>query len=167
MDKVNKLLELRKAATQGEWNFGRFTIYDEDRPAQKRGEPYWTFEKSEAYVEYLVAAKDQQMFRELESIISPTGYDAEGLDIGENDAAFIIEAANNAEEICNAFTELESQLKLALECIEFYASENSWYLLETTASIITDEDLRDDKDSVKRIAGGKLAIETLKKLRGL
>ncbi len=64
-------------------------------------------------------------------------------------------------------TELESQLKVAVEALEFYASENSWYLLETTASIITDEDLRDDKDSVKRIAGGKLASETLKKLTGV
>lgn len=55
------------------------------------------------------------------------------------------------------YKRLSEQLADYQQVVDFYGDENSWYLLEKTASIITDVDLRKNKDSGGRITGGKLA----------
>jgi hypothetical protein len=70
----------------------------------------------------------------------------------------------------SAITELESQLKLALECVRFYADKNNWHYLDIVndrkCARIDDVDWSDGKwtpqTKDEHETGGKLARETLK-----
>ena len=61
-----------------QWVMGEWTIYDEDREAQKRKEPYWTLVKGEGGIcrgPYGRKATDP------EYIVGPTGYEADGIHV--------------------------------------------------------------------------------------
>ena len=67
----------------------------------------------------------------------------------------------------SAITELESQLKLAVECIEFYADKGNWSHGGMPSCINNEKDHElIEFDGEKIHCGGKLARETLKKLTG-
>lgn len=91
-----KLKELATKATGGPWNFGNWCILDEDRPAQRRGEPYWTFFEGspDGLYRALPGEKVRDPGRE-RSIIEGIGYECDGIDVSSADAAFI-SAANPA-----------------------------------------------------------------------
>ena len=42
MSKIDELKKLAEAATPGEWRWADWTIFEKDREAQRKKEPYWT-----------------------------------------------------------------------------------------------------------------------------
>lgn len=72
-----------------QWVMGRWTIYDKDRAAQARREPYWTLEPGDAGI-----AQGPYGRKALspEFIICGTGYECDGIAVSESDARLICAA---------------------------------------------------------------------------
>lgn len=99
------------AHTPGPWLWGTWTILDEDRPAQRRGEPYWTFIKSE-FPDSLARGPYGRKARETEHVIQGTGYECDGIHCNnEADAAMIQETPETLACLERAVRGLEIALE--------------------------------------------------------
>jgi hypothetical protein len=72
-----------------QWVMGRWTIYDEDRAAQVRKEPYWTLEAGEdGIAEGPVGRKAMDP----EFVVRGSGWECDGIAVSEEDARLICAA---------------------------------------------------------------------------
>lgn len=80
--------------TPGPWVWGDWTILDEDRPAQKRGEPYWTLVERDPEVCdcYLAQGPPGRKVIDPECIAQARGHEVDGIGVSEADAALIAAA---------------------------------------------------------------------------
>lgn len=99
LQKCNEMISLREKATQGEWAFGSWTIFDKDRDAQKRRDPYWTLVEGD---DVLAVGPLGSKYLDTKSIISPSGYEADGLNVEGADAKLIVYAANSSAQLAKA-----------------------------------------------------------------
>ena len=87
------------------WLFGYWTIFDEDREAQKRGEPYWTFvEKGPHLDEGLTFAEGPYGRKSMDpdAIVEGIGYECDGLNVSPENAAYIQKAVKFHSEFVEA-----------------------------------------------------------------
>lgn len=75
---LGRIEERAGRATPGPWCWGMWVIFDEDRVAQRRGEPYWTLIEA-SYPDTLSAGPFGRKAVEMTNVIWPEGYETDGL----------------------------------------------------------------------------------------
>ena len=88
------------STTPKPWVYGHWTIYDQDRGAQERGEPYWTLVEGGDSHEALTLAQGPAGRKAInpDHIIDTCGYECEGIEI-DADNARLIEATPELLEL--------------------------------------------------------------------
>lgn len=86
------------------WLFGYWTIFDEDREAQRLGKPYWTFIEKGEYDDDLTFAEGPYGRKSMlpDAIIRGIGYECDGLSVSPEDAAYIVKAVKFHAEFVEA-----------------------------------------------------------------
>lgn len=79
--------------------FGVWTILDEDRPAQKRAEPYWTLMPQDHYGCGMVLTRGPIGRKAMgtESIIWAEGHETDGIGCSEENQKLILNALNRKD----------------------------------------------------------------------
>lgn len=115
---LNEINKRAKGATPGPWIWADWTIYDEDREAQKRKEPYWTLVNS--YSRNLCRGPLGRKSLEIESIASGGGRDESWIDVSDADAEFI---AHSRDDIPKLLAVIEKLIAQRNDIIRLYYSE--------------------------------------------
>lgn len=85
--------------TPAPWLRGKWTIYEKDRAAQARGEPYWTFEKSEYGNDYAHGPYGRKAMQP-DRIVDGTGWEHDGpIFYNDKDEALFLAAPEMLEKL--------------------------------------------------------------------
>ena len=88
--------------TPGPWIWCSWTILEEDRPAQDRGEPYWTIvEGNDSLSRGPIGRKAMSP----ERIIEGTGYEVDGIDVPNEVDRFALSALPELLEVAKGLVE--------------------------------------------------------------
>lgn len=87
--------------TPGEWVWGRWDIFNEDRDAQRRGDPYWTLCPDNP--DTLTVGPFGRKEKYPDSILELGGYECDGIFAEEGDAR-LIAAAPDLLAACKEMT---------------------------------------------------------------
>lgn len=104
-----RLAEIKKRcedATEGPWVWGDWDILDEDREAQRKGEPYWTLVANGYHHMFLCKGPIGRKTLDIEIVARSSGYDEDDIEISEVDAHFIANA--------------RTDIPMLLEMVEMY-----------------------------------------------
>lgn len=88
-EKLKQLEAVAEKATPGPWLWGDWTIYDEDREAQRRKEPYWTLISGGFHGNSLCVGPVGRKSLEPDRIAYGTGYEESDIGISDEDATYI------------------------------------------------------------------------------
>ena len=129
IEKIKKELD---QITPWPWVWGYWTIFSEDREAQRKGEPYWTLIDC-AYCANLISGPVGRKEKDVKYILSGDGYESDGI-IWHNDydADFIVKAP---ERIAALIKIIELQME-ALEDISLNTKSKRKASIETRIKII-------------------------------
>lgn len=117
-DKADHVSNLRRKSKPGEWVHGcEWTIYDSDRDAQKRGEPYWTLVRDPGSSNIAIGPIGRKS-RETESVINVLGQGIETIEMSEIDGELIVSAVNGAIETALALRECLKTVEKAERAIK-------------------------------------------------
>lgn len=126
-DRLTEIKEREKKATDAPWVYGSWNILDEDRPAQKRGEPYWTLDKnpygcSAGIVQGPIGRKAM----DTEMITEAVGYEADSVEISEEDTVFITHSRSDIPYLIKRLEDAEKQLKILIKHYETSNHDHNW-----------------------------------------
>lgn len=91
--------------TPGPWVWGDWTIFDKDRSAQTRGEPYWTLIEGDSV---LTQGPIGRMALKPETVVWAVGFETEGINTSKNDGPLIAAAP----EMYEALVQVEAVLSI-------------------------------------------------------
>ncbi len=97
---VKEIRERAEKATPAPWVWGEWTIYDSDREAQKRREPYWTLKESVS--QNLCQGPFGRKSLDTESVASGDGHDESSITVNTYDANFIAKAREDIPRLLSA-----------------------------------------------------------------
>jgi hypothetical protein len=117
-DRLAKIREAAEKATQGEWLIGDWGIFDSDREAQKRREPFWTLINGDNGI---VKGPFGRKSNNPEYIIRAVGYDECGLEISTEDTEYITLAnPSTMLQLLDYISDLEKCVGVQKKGLEYY-----------------------------------------------
>jgi hypothetical protein len=111
-----------KKATPGPWLYGDWTIFDSDRPAQERKEPYWTFTDGPYSYGSISTGPFGRKAMEPERIISGDGYETSDVSISKDDAIFLANVHADITYLLQREAIWREKLESAVAALEYYST---------------------------------------------